>query len=92
MSKHTATRYYHYVPTAGGMAEEYATYSSKEKCFQHVTYDDFTGRTHTRFFSTLHDFIDWHYRSEGWDSYDEYSAEEVKVTLAQALSDLRKMR
>lgn len=84
MFQQYTTRYYHSVPTAGGMAETYATYNAKEKLFCHTTYDDATGRTHTRFFDTLKQFVDWHFQSEGWDAYEDYPLEEnVKVTLNQ---------
>ena len=86
MSTQQTTRYYHSVPTAGGMAETYATYNKKDQHFCHTTYDDVTGRTHTRFFDTLREFVDWHFQSEGWDAYEDYSLEEnVKVPLNEVL-------
>jgi hypothetical protein len=78
------TRYYHSVPTAGGMAEDYVIYSTSEQTYRHITHDEVTGRSHTRFFDSLHEFVDWHFQSHGWDPYENYSVEDnVKVSLSQ---------
>ena len=33
------TRYYHSVPTAGGMAEDYVIYSTSDQTYRHITHD-----------------------------------------------------